>query len=192
MGFYESYLYDSDTEYYINETLKEDDQPEMEIDWIPYTKEVSQAATELLEEYCVNDSGIIKSMKYKNTYSPKYYNYDTDRLNIIADINIHKLKAYIKQNKTDFNQYLKDNFTSYDGFWSFIENNYPAFMEQYKSDKDRCLNVMLEYYILRQLYGAEWLEIKQLDFLYETPYHQDLFNINNDAQWNNLKEVQAA
>ena len=191
MGFYESPLYNSDTEYYINENMRDTESPEvLEIDWIPYQTEVCKAATDLLSEYCINDDNIIKSMQFQELNSPRYYNYDTDRLNILVDVNLTKLKSYIKKNSADFNLYLKDNFTSYDGFISYIENNFSAFKLQYQEDKQRCINVMLEYYILRQIYGDNWEGMKQTYFnsgeYYETPYHMQLFELNQESQYNNL------
>lgn len=193
MGFYESILFNSDSEYYLNECLQDEDHPEQyEIDFETYTQEVSEYATELLKDYIINDDNIVKNMKFISLYSPRYYNYDTDRLNIEMNINLNKLKAYIKKNKTDFNLYLKDNFTSYDGFISFVENNYTCFKEQYTYDKNRCLNVMIEYYILNQLYGANWQAIKDMDDIFITPYHQELFENNREYQYNNMHEVSAA
>ena len=127
-------------------------------------------------------------MQFINLSSPQYYNYDTDRLNIEIDVNLTKLKKYIKQNKTDFNQYLKDNFTSYDGFISFVENNYNSFFEDYKINKNRCIQVMIEYYILHCIYNDTWQGMKNQDD-YNTPYHWELFEKNQEIQYNNLKIV---
>lgn len=195
MGFYESILFNSDTEYYLNEYLKEDEENQnitYEIDFEPYTQAISEYATELLKDYCINDDNIIKSMKYISLYSPKYYNFDTDRLNIEINVNLTKLKTYIKKNKTDFNKYLHDNFTSYDGFMSFIENNYNDFLIQYKTDKERCLNVMIEYYILRQIYDNDWNGMSKIFRNceeYETAYHYQLFDNNREYQMNYIIET---
>ena len=200
MGFYESPLFNSDTEYYMNEYMNEDEEvkKEFEIDYIPYCNAVCEYATDLLSEYCT-DNEIIKSMEYKSMYSPQYYNYSTDKLNIIIDVNLTKLKKFIKDNKEDFNQYLKDNFTSYDGFCSFIANNYNEFVKDYKedfcgTDKDRCINVMVEYYILNKIYGTNWAGIRKnyYDAEYDTPYHWELFEKNQELQYSYIKEVELA
>ena len=194
MGFYESFLYNSDTEYYINENLKDEDEehPEgYEIDFKTYTQEIAQKAVYILEEFCINDDKIIKSMNFKYLYSPRYYNYDTDRLNIEINVDLRKLKAFINHNKKDFNLYLKDNFTSYDGFTSYVENNFTAFKEQYKYDSARCINVMIEYYILHCIYdNSTWEEIKNLKDDYNTSYHYRLFGANDEIQYNNLIPIE--
>ena len=199
-GFYESPLYYCDTEYYLNEYLNEDNEvkKEYEIDFIPYTQAVCEYAVELLDEYCT-DNNIIRSMEYKSMSSPQYYNYSTDKLNIIIDLNLTKLKKYIKDNAEDFNMYLKDNFTSYDGFCSFVSNSYKGFMNDYKEDfcgvdRDRCINVMVEYYILNQIYGDNWEGIKKQvknGYEYDTPYHFQLFDKNTELQYNFIKEVES-
>lgn len=191
MGFYESPLFNSDTEYYLNETFNdnEDDKSTWEVDFEPYQQAISSYAVELLKDYCITDDNIIKSMKYKYLYSPKYYNFDTDRLNIEINFNLNKLKKYIKNNIADFNMYLKDNFTSYDGFISFVSNNYIDFVQQYKKDKELCINTMLEYYILRHIYADKWEDIKQLDYYEDTPYHQELFENNQEAIYNYAIQV---
>lgn len=193
MGFYESELFNSDTEYYLNDYLQDEEHPQTyEIDFEPYTQAISEYATELLKDFCINDDNIIKSMKYKTLYSPQYYNFDTDRLNIDIDVNLTKLKSYIKKNKSDFDLYLHENFTSYDGFMSFIENNYRDFIIQYQDDKNRCINVMLEYYILRCIYDTNWKGIhKQIlnGYEFDTFYHFQLFDNNREYQMRYLREV---
>ena len=198
MGFYESPLYYCDTEYYINENM--DDDNTYEIDWDPYTQTVCKGACDELYTCINHDDNIILDMDYVGMSSPKYYNYSTDKLNIDMKLNLRNLKRYVKDNKEDFNLYLKDNFTSYDGFTSFISNNYNEFVKDYKEDfcgvdKDRCINVMVEYYLLRCIYDDNWEGIsKQIKngYEFETYYHNRLFDINNEAQYNNLKVVESA
>lgn len=193
-GFYESNLFNSDTEYYLNECLQDDEHPETyEINFIPYCESIANYATKLLKDYCIlfRHDEIIKDIKYQSLYSPKYYNYDTDRLNLEINFNINKLKQFIKKNKADFNQYLKDNFTSYSGFISFIDNNYLDFMDRFKNDpleKNRSLNVMLEYYILTCIYENKWEVIKELSWN-DTEYHNKLYECVNEAQYNYAIQV---
>ena len=187
-GFYESNLFNSDTEYYLNEYLQDDEHSKTyEIDFIPYCESVASYAVELLKDYCIlfQENKIIKEMKYISLDSPRFYNYTTDKLNIEIDFNINKLKRFIKNNKTDFNLYLKDNFTSYDGFISFIENNYNDFMNKLYSDsteKARNLNVMLEYYILTCIYESNWQDIKESDWN-NTEYHNKLYQAATESQY---------
>ena len=190
-GFYESELYNSDTEYHLNELLQDEDHPETyELDFEPYQQAVSEFAVELLKDYCITYAAdeIINSMDFVRLSSPRYYNFETDKLVIDVDLNVTKLKSYIKKHRADFNQYLKDNFTSYDGFISFVSNNYDDFMNGYTDDKERSLNVMLEYYILRCIYGCKWSEID--DNWNDTEYHYKLNENAFEYQINYCKQVE--
>lgn len=192
-GFYESELYNSDTEYRLNELMQDEDHPETyELDFEPYERAVSEFAVELLKDYCITyaPDNIINSMDFVKLSSPRYYNFETDKLVIDVDFNLTKLKAYIKKYRADFNQYLKDNFTSYDGFISYVANNYNDFMSEYTFEpwnKEKCLNVMLEYYILRCIYDDNWNEIKECDR--DTEYHYKLNETAFEYQMNYCKQV---
>ncbi len=65
----------------------------------------------------------VLSLEFIKVDSPKYYNYSTDKLvcNIEIDKNVfvHELR---KHDFDNWEQFLKDNFTSYDGFISFYPN----------------------------------------------------------------------
>lgn len=190
-GFYESQLYNSDTEYHLNEIMQDDEHTqEYELDFEPYQQSISDYAVELLKDYCINDDNIINSMDFVELSSPRYYNFETDKLVIDIDFNLTNLKLYIKKRKDDFNQYLKDNFTSYDGFISFIANNYDDFMNDYyySDNREKYLNVMIEYYILRCIYDDEWVEIKERDR--DTDYHYKLYEVAFEYQINHCKEVE--
>ena len=67
---------------------------------------------------------IITSLEYDHLWSPDYYNFATDRLNLRLTVNWDKLEDYIQYYLEDFEDYLKDNWTSYDGFLSYVPNDY--------------------------------------------------------------------
>ena len=58
--------------------------------------------------------------------SPREYNFKTDVINLDITIDVKKLKKTLKELETDqkFHKFLKDNYSSYDGFMSFTPNNY--------------------------------------------------------------------
>ena len=150
-GFYESELYNGDTEYSFN--TNGDDEQEYELqDWEGFTQAVARAHADLLFDNLKQKEQIIKSIEYKGLYSPRYYNFETDKLNLIIDCDVEALKKYcFEDNKAEFDVYLHDNFTSYDGFISFVPNNVKEFMSEYEDDTERMLNVMIEYYLLENL-----------------------------------------
>jgi hypothetical protein len=149
-GFYESELYNSDTEYSFN--ANSDDEQGFELqDWEGFTQAVAKAHADLLFDNLEQKEQIITAIEYKGLCSPKYYNFETDKLELIIECDIEALKGYCFNNYKDFDTYLHENFTSCDGFISFVPNNVQEFASRYKDDTERLLNVMIEYYLLRNL-----------------------------------------
>ena len=155
-GFYESGLYNSDAEYEYNQAygdeLKEGFCYVLK-DWQRFTNAVARACVDELWNNLSQKDLIIADIAFESISSPAYYNFETDRLNLIVDCDIPALKKYcFETENVAFAQYLKDNFTSYDGFVSFVPNSYFDFKEQYEAGADNKLaEVMIEFYILRNL-----------------------------------------
>ena len=186
-GFYESNLYNSDSLYWITKNDIDEgyiqNNQYYDIDnWEQFTKDIAkQAVYKLLDILQNND--IIQDMELKDIYSPKYYNYETDSLIIDIKLNLAKLKKYcFTTHRVAFNKYLKDNFTSYDGFISYISNNIDDFIADYNQQpNDKELNAMIEYYLLCQIYETD------SDFEgYDTSYHYNLYEAANEEIYNHL------
>ena len=83
-------------------------------------------------------------------YSPKYYNYDNDRIyarlyledNVITD----KILPLMEQNRDKLAKMIYDNHTSYDGFCSFMENTYEAWYK-YFSDRENIKDNQFSLYL---------------------------------------------
>jgi hypothetical protein len=127
-------------------------------------------------------------MKLITLYSPQYYNYETDSLVIDVKLNLTKLKNYcFKEHKEAFNKYLKDNFTSYDGFISYIANNIYTFMEDYKQQPNtKEINVMIEYYLLTQIYDSD------SNFEGYSSYEERLYTDVNEILYEHLETITEA
>lgn len=184
-GFYESNLYNSDTLFYIEERDREEgyiqENQEYFINWQGFTNEVSKQIAYNLLDVTPNE-GIIQDIEFKSLYSPKYYNYETDSLILEVKLNLTKLKKYcFTTHKDNFNKYLKDNFTSYDGFISYIANNINDFILDYNSKitpNDREINIMIEYYLLSCIYESNNPD----DFQgFDTSYHYKNYEIANEV-----------
>lgn len=191
-GFYNSNLFNDDMLYNLEYNDKQEgylkDNESYDVDnFQEYKKEVSDNAVyELFNTLENND--IIKSMKLKDVYSPKYYNYETDSLIIEMDINLRALKTFcFKENRDMFNKYLKENFTSYSGFISFVDNNIKDFINTYKTStcKDREINVMIEYYLLTQINNT--LDCDNFDC--DNSYQYRIYEGADQILWNHLKVV---
>ena len=93
-GLYESTLYNSDTDYYLAEALADDNldlkNAEVDYDFNEFTKATGEACVDSLNDELYSHD-VITNMDYVGMHSPRYYNYDTDRVLIDVDYNFIKL-----------------------------------------------------------------------------------------------------
>lgn len=87
----------------------------------------------------------INSIEAGEIYSPKYYNYSTDNIDLIVDYNKGKVLSYVKEYKGYFETFLKNNYSSYDGFISFTSNNYKDWLEDFKNNEEQAIGAALCY-----------------------------------------------
>lgn len=135
-GFYESDLENGDTAYWaIKEELEyyrnECDTPCMELtendldfDYKGYEEVVRDGWVEAFKwrtpDFVTEVSNVVMT-------SPKYYNFSTDKL--WADIELKDgweddVRAFMTENADWLRKRIKDDWTSYDGFVSFMSNNF--------------------------------------------------------------------
>lgn len=100
----------------------------------------------------------LKIMGVDSVWSPKEYNFYTDKINLEVKFDLRALKSFCFEQKAErFGEYLEDNWTSRDGFWSFVPDNLQDFKTQYKADDDKqtLIQIMLEFYLLQTVdFGA--------------------------------------
>jgi hypothetical protein len=78
--------------------------------------------------------------------SPREYNFATDTLDFNIEIDIDKCIEIAKDDMTDFNSFLKDNYTSYDGFWSYTANSYAEWVEKFRKGRIQEVAAFLNYF----------------------------------------------
>ena len=95
----------------------------------------------------------LKILGYAGMSSPREYNFRTDRISVLINVNLSKLKKIcFTDNSAEFNKYLADNWTSYSGFISFIPNNLYRFKDKYinrPDSRDELTQIMIEWYLLK-------------------------------------------
>ena len=167
-GFYESIYYHSDMEYDYNECMLDDKDAakgkHYELTkFKQYQKAVCKEWVEQLKGFLRQSTAsgrVIRKIRFKRLESPRYYNFETDKLVMSVDFNLTNLKRWcfaIKPHR--FDKYLRKNYTSYDGFCSFIPNDIEKFKHKYfdecQNNKERenenLINVMLEFYFETQV-----------------------------------------
>ena len=115
------YAYDNPDEQAIYEQLTEND---LEFDYEGYEEEVRNAWVEAWKN---NAPEIVLSVEGVEMTSPKYYNFETDRL--WADVELRDdwmdaVREFMVENADWLRERIKDDWTSYDGFMSFMSNNF--------------------------------------------------------------------
>ena len=159
-GFYESPLYNSDTLYwettedemeywrerFDDETLTADD---LDIDF-PRFKE--ECAKEYMDVFFNNADcpDFIKSMEFSEIVSPRYYNFETDKLYVNVEFEEDwrdKVKTFMDENKEWLTERIKEEWSSRDGFCSFMDNTYDGWYEELQKDDadERYIGVMIGY-----------------------------------------------
>ena len=160
-GFYNSVLFN---EGLLNDAISDCGDCDHEYDLTDingYCKAVCKKIVDDVYSAVLDD--IIKSVKFICIESPLYYNYETDKLNLEIELDRGALEVYIfKTNATEFAKYLADNFTSYDGFISYIANDIQGFKTQYITENKRgcTLDIMIDFYLL------SCLDLDELDCIF--------------------------
>lgn len=121
-------------------TAQDDNGDELEVEYKHEDLMKSIAETyQAKQGYILSElnSPFITNIKFLGTFAnPREYNFKTDVLDFEVNINKAKMLETLRilENSIEFEAYLKENFTSYDGFMSFTPDNYTELMEQVESE----------------------------------------------------------
>lgn len=131
-GFYGSIwsepCFDGEEEYYnIPKDMSFDDF----VDWKSYYNDIAKKYCAYVESHL---DEFVNEIKYEGIESPKYYNFSNDSINCEIDFNKEAIESYIIKNSTAFSKYIKDRYTSRDGFISFYENDALQWTEGWEED----------------------------------------------------------
>ena len=142
-----------------------------------YVAKIESIATHFLDGTHEAD-GIKIDIKVGKIYSPSYYNFATDQIDLDVDYNKDQLLAYAEENMDNFNEYLKENYSSYDGFNSFTANNYSDWVEDFKNDNEQSVGAVLTYLFrdeemqdqfMNEVYNSE---VYYWDFVDDSEYNK--------------------
>lgn len=113
----------------INDNRKEKNLPSIDYDAIDwdyegYRQDVCQSVTDAISGD-LESLGMVHNTVYQKLNSPREYNFANDSIDvqfILTGKNVANIKKYLKDHKTEFSKYLKERYTSYDGFFSHYSN----------------------------------------------------------------------
>lgn len=133
-------------------------------------------------------NGIEVTIKCKEIYSPKYYNFSTDEMVFDVTFNKRKVKQYAKDYRDEFNQFLKDNYSSYDGFCSMTSNNYNEWLYDFNNNEARAIGAVLSF-----IFRDDMLEDDFYETCRETLYYWDFIDYKEydevyDKVWDYVKQ----
>lgn len=159
-----------------------------------YTIDVAEAVCEFLSEKVSEMLKTNVEFEFQNIHSPKYYNYSNDSINVNLkcdfDTFMNNLLFFIKQHIKEFEQYIKDNYTSCDGFMSYYSNDVKDWIKNEYGEHE--IGSMLEfalrvfdedieeemiYYVLENVYAEGYCDFTD-DFkaLLESDSMKNIFN----------------
>ena len=116
------------------------------IDYRRYEQDIAGAVVDYINEYAKEHfAGIIKEIRFENVCNPKEYNFINDSIDIEIDCDVEKLIALLYKNEEGFTEFIKENYTSYDGFSSSYSNNHMEWLAKFEEDITHKLGMVLEY-----------------------------------------------
>ena len=127
---------DNVIEYYNEQNNTSLNYDDFDFDFTTIQNEICKDAVLKIEEK-LNEIGINCSIIYENLISPREYNFSNDSINI--EINFKKFSQVfeiLEQNYDSFSKYIKDNYTSRDGFISSYSNYSSDWMEDLREDAE--------------------------------------------------------
>jgi hypothetical protein len=120
-GFYGT-IWDGDSELESFCEYHEVDADEVDVDWLGYRQKVAVSITSEIESKLI-ELGLVESVKFETIISPNYYNFVNDSIDVEIVPIVDSIVSYIHSNYDAFDTYLKERYTSRDGFISFRFNS---------------------------------------------------------------------
>jgi hypothetical protein len=110
---------------------------------------LSKAISREISEWLIKEKYVNK-YKFEKLSSPKQYNYNTDAIYIeysLTKENKKNITKYLLNHRLKFEKYLKDRYTSYDGFFSSYSNNVNDWLDNDYFTHEHKLGAVLDFII---------------------------------------------
>lgn len=140
-------------------------------------------------------NGIEIEIRTGKIYSPKYYNFATDQIDLQVIFNKNRVRQFAKVNKDDFDSFLYKHFTSYDGFHSYTPNNFDDWLKDFKDNTPQSIGAVLTYLFLDEIddfrdsfYDLCHSELFYSEFVDSTPIDLEQ-KIIDDYVSNNYQDI---
>lgn len=148
-------------------------------DYQQYETDVAKSVCKFLEEELSEFFKMKIEVEFQNIHSPKYYNFSNDSINVNVkcenwDEFMGKMLSYVKEHIEHFKEYIKDNYTSYDGFMSFYSNDVKDWLKEEYSEhefgsilefvlreNDKNIEESMMYYVMENVSAEMYCDITE-------------------------------
>ena len=133
-GFYSTLfedIIDSEVDYILEEeeTYTTDN---VEFDYKTFKEDISKQCVGVFEDAFNRDMHTKLSVSFESLFSPKFYNFENDSINVAISLSqddFDTVISAIKENKTEISEQLKEKYSSRDGFSSFHSTDLDEWIE---------------------------------------------------------------
>ena len=133
-GFYGTLfedIIDSEVDYILEgeETYTTDN---VEFDYKTFKDDISKQCVGVFEDAFNRDMHVKLSVSFESLFSPKFYNFENDSINVAISLSRNDFDTVIsaiKENKTEISEQLKEKYSSRDGFSSFHSTDLDEWIE---------------------------------------------------------------
>lgn len=125
---------------------EEKEELEKELDTLDYIQDRENTSIRIFEAFIENfEIDFIKKWEYEKLNSPREYNYSTDSIYCGMEVDIDAMGKWYKsiKNTKEFDSFLKENFTSCDGFYSSFDNF--ASSEDWEEITEKNIHFILDF-----------------------------------------------
>lgn len=214
-GFYGTFFEPSEESEieYINQTRKENGlEPitdySIEFDNAQYELDMCESCCSVMDGF-LGGLKLVSKITMQNISSPKEYNFHNDSINVVIEMDAKNRKAiqtYIYAHRKEFEEYLKETYTSCDGFWSSYSNLFTEWEAEtgnfYRfDDPAHYLGSVLEFICQQENITSETLyEFTEAylgceDYEFETtkiqcPVCKDWYVADKDQKWQYNNQIE--
>ena len=104
----------------------------IEFDYKAFKEDISKQCVGVFEDAFNRDMHVKLSVSFESLFSPKFYNFENDSINVAISLSqddFDTIIATIKENKTEISEQLKERYSSRDGFSSFHSTDLDEWIE---------------------------------------------------------------
>ena len=162
-------------------------------DYKEYYHDVAMKVCEFLEDEISKLMEMTVKVKFEEIHSPREYNFANDSIHIDIETNekefMNRIHTFLKLNEKEFCEYIKENYTSCDGFISYYDNDGKVWMEQEEFSAHEIgsiLNFLLNHYNKRVYTDMVMYVTENVYIGSYVELNQNFESILNDVKFKNI------